>query len=68
VRLVGITLARRGHTRSIASSPKKTTGEIHLAVAVVRYRLRDRERGGVASTFLSDRLSRGGAGVRQSGR
>jgi sulfite reductase (NADPH) flavoprotein alpha-component len=42
---------------SIASSPKKTTGEIHLAVAVVRYRLRDRERSGVASTFLSDRLS-----------
>jgi sulfite reductase (NADPH) flavoprotein alpha-component len=42
---------------SIASSPKKTTGEIHLTVAVVRYQLRDRERGGVASTFLSDRLS-----------
>jgi sulfite reductase alpha subunit-like flavoprotein len=35
------------------------TGEIHLAVAVARYRLRDRERGGVASTFLSDRLPPG---------
>jgi sulfite reductase (NADPH) flavoprotein alpha-component len=44
---------------SIASSPKKTKGEIHLAVAVVRYRLRNRERGGVASTFLCDRLSPG---------
>jgi sulfite reductase (NADPH) flavoprotein alpha-component len=44
---------------SIASSPIKATREIHLAVAVVRYRLRDRERGGVASTFLSDRLPPG---------
>jgi sulfite reductase (NADPH) flavoprotein alpha-component len=44
---------------SIASSPKKTKGEIHLAVAVVCYRLRDRERGGVALTFLSDRLPPG---------
>ena len=45
---------------SIASSPKKAAGEIHLAVGVVRYRLRARERGGVASTFLSDRLGPGG--------
>jgi sulfite reductase (NADPH) flavoprotein alpha-component len=44
---------------SIASSPKKTPGEVHLAVAIVRYRLRSRERGGVASTFLSDRVSSG---------
>jgi sulfite reductase (NADPH) flavoprotein alpha-component len=44
---------------SIASSPKMTPREVHLAVAVVRYRLRSRERGGVASTFLSDRLSPG---------
>jgi sulfite reductase (NADPH) flavoprotein alpha-component len=44
---------------SIASSPKKTPAEVHLAVAVVRYRLRSRERGGVASTFLSDRLAPG---------
>ena len=45
---------------SIASSAKKAAGEIHLAVGVVRYRLRNRERGGVASTFLSDRLGPGG--------
>ena len=44
---------------SIASSPKRTPGEIHLAVAVVRYRVRERERGGVASTFLSQRLAPG---------
>ena len=46
---------------SIASSPKTARGEVHLAVAVVRYRLRSRERGGVASTFLSDRLTPGDA-------
>jgi sulfite reductase (NADPH) flavoprotein alpha-component len=45
---------------SIASSAKKAAGEIHLAVGVVRYRLRERQRGGVASTFLSDRLAPGG--------
>lgn len=44
---------------SIASSPKKTPGEVHLAVAVVRYKIRSRQHGGVASTFLSDRLSPG---------
>ena len=44
---------------SIASSPKKAPGEVHLAVAVVRYQMRARQRGGVASTFLSDRLAPG---------
>jgi sulfite reductase (NADPH) flavoprotein alpha-component len=44
---------------SIASSPKMTPREVHLAIAVVRYRLRSRERNGVASTFISDRLSPG---------
>jgi len=46
---------------SIASSPKTKPGEVHLAVGVVRYKLRARERGGVASTFLSDRLAPGAA-------
>jgi sulfite reductase (NADPH) flavoprotein alpha-component len=44
---------------SIASSPKTKLNEVHLAVGVVRYKLRGRERGGVASTFLSDRLALG---------
>jgi sulfite reductase (NADPH) flavoprotein alpha-component len=44
---------------SIASSSKSAPGEVHLAVAVVRYQMRSRQRGGVASTFLSDRLSPG---------
>jgi sulfite reductase (NADPH) flavoprotein alpha-component len=41
---------------SIASSPKQAAAEIHLAVAAVRYQKRARERLGVASTFLIDRL------------
>ena len=44
---------------SIASSPMQAPGEVHLAVAVVRYKARSRQRGGVASTFLSDRLAPG---------
>jgi sulfite reductase (NADPH) flavoprotein alpha-component len=37
---------------SIASSPKQVGGEIHLAVAAVRYQRRARRRLGVASTFF----------------
>jgi len=40
---------------SIASSPKANPGEVHLTVAIVRYNSRGRDRGGVCSTFLSDR-------------
>jgi sulfite reductase (NADPH) flavoprotein alpha-component len=45
---------------SIASSPKHETGEVHLTVAAVRYRKRGRQRTGVASTFLCDRVMPGG--------
>ncbi len=44
---------------SIASSPKVFPDEIHLTVAIVRYRSNLRERVGVCSTFLSDRLEVG---------
>lgn len=44
---------------SIASSPKKHHDEIHLTVAVVRYRTNNRERVGVCSTFLADRVQVG---------
>jgi sulfite reductase (NADPH) flavoprotein alpha-component len=44
---------------SIASSPKVAPCQVHLAVAVVRYKMRSRQRDGVASTFLSDRLAPG---------
>jgi len=40
---------------SIASSPKVHSGEIHLTVAVVRYRTNGRDRAGVCSTFLAER-------------
>ena len=39
---------------SIASSPKAHPGEVHLTVAAVRYQGHEKERKGVASTFLAD--------------
>ena len=44
---------------SIASSPKLNPGEVHLTVEPVRYEQRGRQRTGVASTFLCDRLAAG---------
>ena len=41
---------------SISSSPKAHPGEAHLTVSVVRYERLGRERKGVASTFLADRV------------
>lgn len=41
---------------SIASSPSLYPNEVHLTVAVVRYKTNGRERVGVASTYLSDRV------------
>lgn len=41
---------------SIASSSKAYPNEIHLTVAVVRYTTNHRERHGVCSTFLADRV------------
>ncbi len=44
---------------SIASSPKAHPGEVHLTVGVVRYDTNGRERNGVCSSFLSDRIEEG---------
>jgi len=44
---------------SIASSPRLHPSEVHLTVAVVRYTSNGRERLGVCSTFLSDRVQVG---------
>lgn len=41
---------------SISSSQKMAPNEVHLTVGVVRYEINGRERKGVASTFLSERL------------
>jgi len=42
---------------SIASSPAKHPKEIHLTVAVVRYTTNERQRYGVCSTFLAERVA-----------
>jgi len=48
---------------SIASSPAVYAQEAHLTVAVVRYQTNGRDRVGVASTFLADRVQVGGTPV-----
>ena len=45
---------------SISSSPAAHGREVHCTVAVVRYRSHNRERGGIASTMLADRVDLGG--------
>lgn len=44
---------------SIASSPAAHRGELHCTISVVRYRSHNRERGGVASTMLGERIRLG---------
>jgi sulfite reductase (NADPH) flavoprotein alpha-component len=44
---------------SISSSPKAHKGEVHCTVGVVRYRSYGKDRGGVASTMLADRIEVG---------
>ncbi|MCG8600113.1 MAG: sulfite reductase subunit alpha [Verrucomicrobiales bacterium] len=44
---------------SIASSPKKHPGEVHLTVAKVTYETKGRVRKGVASTFLCEGMTEG---------
>jgi len=41
---------------SIASSPRVFPNEIHLTVAVIRYRTNERDRVGVCSSFKADRV------------
>ncbi len=41
---------------SIASSPKAHPGEVHLCVSVVSYHTHGRQRGGICSTFLAERI------------
>ena len=41
---------------SISSSPAAHPEEVHCTIAVVRYRSHNRERGGVASTMLAERI------------
>ena len=46
---------------SISSSPKMAREAVHLTVATVRYQTRGRWRGGVASTYLAERVAPGGS-------
>jgi sulfite reductase (NADPH) flavoprotein alpha-component len=48
---------------SIASSSKVHPSDVHLTVAIVRYHTNHRERVGVCSTFLSDRVQVGATPV-----
>jgi sulfite reductase (NADPH) flavoprotein alpha-component len=56
-----VTMLRKLQPRdySIASSYNANPDEVHLTVAAVRYRSHGRERHGVASTYLSDRVEPG---------
>jgi sulfite reductase (NADPH) flavoprotein alpha-component len=44
---------------SIASSRREVGDEAHLLISAVRYRSHERDREGVASTYVADRLKRG---------
>ena len=44
---------------SISSSPLAHAGELHTTVAAVKYRTLERDRGGVCSTLMADRVSEG---------
>lgn len=44
---------------SISSSPKEAGSHVHLTVASVRYHAANRDRGGVCSTFMADRVAEG---------
>lgn len=53
---VGVLKKLQPRLYSIASSPKAHPGEVHLTVAIVRYNTHGRDRGGVCSTYLADRV------------
>lgn len=55
--LVGLLKTIQPRLYSISSSPKLHPGEVHLTVAAVRYLSHGRQRKGVCSTFLADRVS-----------
>ena len=52
---VGILKTLQPRLYSIASRPKAHPGEVHLCVGIVRYDSHGRKRGGICSTYLSDR-------------
>ena len=59
VELLGLLRPLQHRVYSISSSPLTHQGTVDLTVASVRYRSAERDRGGVCSTFLADRLTEG---------
>jgi sulfite reductase (NADPH) flavoprotein alpha-component len=57
---VGLLKKLQPRLYSIASSPRRHPGQVHLCVAVVRYESLGRVRKGVCSTFLAERVPVGG--------
>lgn len=53
---VGVLRKLQPRLYSIASSPKAHPGEVYLTVAIVRYESHGRQRDGVCSTYLADRV------------
>ncbi len=53
---VGVLKKLQPRLYSISSSPKAHPGEVHLTVAIVRHDSHGRQRGGVCSTYMSDRM------------
>lgn len=58
--LIGLLRRLPPRLYSIASSLKASPDEVHLTVAAVRYYAHQRNRKGVCSTFLADRINVGG--------
>ncbi len=56
---VGILGKMNPRLYSIASSPDAVPGQVSLCVGAVRYKSLDRERGGVCSTYMADRIKAG---------
>lgn len=59
---VGLLRPLQHRAYSISSSPLADPGSVHLTVASVRYSSAGRDRGGVCSTYLADRLAEGDTG------
>ena len=59
VQVIGWLKPLQHRAYSISSSPKAHEGEVHLTVAVVRWKHNNRLHKGVCSTFLADHLQNG---------
>jgi sulfite reductase (NADPH) flavoprotein alpha-component len=59
---VGVLKPLQHRAYSISSSPLADPGSVHLTVASVRHTSAGRDRGGVCSTYLADRVAEGGTG------